>query len=150
MIYFDTAYVVKCYLPEPGFGQVRSLLNHHQSAACCIFGRLEFTAAIQRAVRERRLHANAVTTIQSILAADDDSGLWNWLPLTTALLESAAIAIRMAPVTVAIRAADALHLVSARESGCGQIYTNDRHVIAAAPHFGMQAINIIKAINIIN
>lgn len=36
-----------------------------------------------------------------------------------------------------IRTLDALHLVSAADSGFGEILTNDRHMLAAAPHFGL-------------
>src|SRR5439155_21777312 len=85
MIYFDTAYIVKCYLPEAGFDHVRELLNRAETASSCVFGRIEFATAIRRAVREARLPATAIDTVYSILSADDRDGVWNWLPITPAL-----------------------------------------------------------------
>jgi predicted nucleic acid-binding protein len=142
MIYFDTAYILKCYLPEHGFEAVRQLLAHEQSAACCSYGRLELTTAVMRAVRERRLPAAALPTIVSLLAADDVQGVWNWLPVSARLIESAIASARSAPADVFLRAGDALHLACAREHGL-DVYTSDRHMLAAAPHFGVRTHNVI-------
>jgi len=142
MIYFDTAYILKCYLPEDGFVEVRQLLSAERSVACCAFGRLELTTSIRRAIREGRLPASASSTIISQLAIDDENGVWTWLPVTSHLLESAARAARSIPANVYLRAGDALHLTCAREHGF-EICTNDRHVLLAAPHFGVQAKNVI-------
>ena len=46
------------------------------------------------------------------------------------------------PSTVFLRAADALHLTCAAEEGCTAIHTSDRHMIAAAPGFGQQAVTL--------
>lgn len=37
-----------------------------------------------------------------------------------------------------MRAADALHLASASAHGFREIYSNDRHVLASAPLFGLR------------
>ena len=143
MIYFDAAYIVKCYLPESGYAPVRALLHRSHSAACCAFGRVEFAAAIQRAIREGRLPEAAKATIASQLARDDEGGVWSWLPVTQRLLDAATRALQSVPIAVPIRAADALHLVCARENGYREVYTNDRQLLAAAPHFGVLAVNVI-------
>jgi len=142
MIYFDTAYILKCDLPELGFVEVRQLLSAEQSVACCAFGRLELTTSIRRAIREGRLPATALPTIVSQLAVDDENGVWTWLPVTSHLLEAATRAARSIPATTYLRAGDALHLMCAREHGL-TIHTNDRHVLSAAPHFGVPAKNVI-------
>jgi predicted nucleic acid-binding protein len=49
------------------------------------------------------------------------------------------------PSTVFLRAADALHLVCAREAGFSETHTNDRHMLAAASEFGLTGINVIPA-----
>ena len=46
------------------------------------------------------------------------------------------------PSTVFLRAADALHLTCAAEEGCTAIHTSDRHMTAAAPAFGLQAVTL--------
>jgi predicted nucleic acid-binding protein len=145
MIYFDTAYIVKCYLPEPGSSAVRELLHKHQGAACCSFGRLEFSAAIKRAVRETRLDSRAVDTVFAILREDDRNAVWNWLPMSHALIDAASVAVRDLPANVVIRSADALHLTCAREHGFAEVYSNDRHMLAAASHFGLTPVNVIDS-----
>jgi predicted nucleic acid-binding protein len=43
-----------------------------------------------------------------------------------------------APPDLFIRTADAVHLTTAHEIGEHQVWTNDRHMLAAAPWFGME------------
>ena len=42
------------------------------------------------------------------------------------------------PKSTPLRAGDAIHLASALEAGFDEIWTNDRHLIAAAGHFGLK------------
>jgi predicted nucleic acid-binding protein len=46
------------------------------------------------------------------------------------------------PPTTFLRAADALHLTCAAEAGYTAIHTSDRHMIAAAPAFGLMAVTL--------
>lgn len=48
-----------------------------------------------------------------------------------------------APINTDIRAADALHLACAAEHGFTEVYSNDRHFLAAAPLFGLRGVNVI-------
>lgn len=144
MIYFDTSYMLKCYLPERGYANVRSVFDQHGCAACCSFGKLEFVSGLRRAVREGRLPQPAIATALTILGLDEQAGRWVWLSFTQRLLETAERIIQGLPPEVAIRAADALHLVCARENGCQQLFTNDRHMLTAAPHFGISVVNVIQ------
>ncbi len=52
-------------------------------------------------------------------------------------------AYRAAPATTFLRAADALRLACAADHGHHEVYSHDRHFLAAAPHFGLRGIDIL-------
>ena len=47
MIYFDAAYIAKCYLNEPGADRVRQVAYAADGLASCELGRLEFACVIK-------------------------------------------------------------------------------------------------------
>ena len=57
------------------------------------------------------------------------------MPVTESLLRKAAILIRSPPPDVPFRASDAIHTATALETGETEIWTNDRHLLAAVAHF---------------
>lgn len=63
--------------------------------------------------------------------------------MTADLVRQACVVVEGLSGSVFIRSADALHLACAKEQGFAEIYSNDRHLLAAAPHFGLTGKNVI-------
>jgi len=61
----------------------------------------------------------------------------NLMPVTESLLRKTAMLIRSPPPDVPLRAGDAIHTATALETGETEIWTNDRHLLAAVAHFGL-------------
>ena len=139
MSYFDSAYIAKFYLDEPESEAVRRLAESLGQVRCALIGRVEVAAVFHRKLRENAFDA---TSFREILGQFDDDcgqGLWTWLPFTAALAEKTSMVFARLPRSVFLRAADALHLLCAQEHGLQEIYTNDRHMTAAARHFRLKA-----------
>lgn len=77
------------------------------------------------------------------MKADAATGNLKFLPLTESILDSVEQAFASAPATTYLRAADALHLATAAEHGFTEIHSNDKHLLAAAPLFGLVGVNVI-------
>lgn len=60
------------------------------------------------------------------------------LPVTDRILRQVEFLTRTLPKATPLRAGDAIHIVSAAEAGLHEIWTDDRHLLAAATHFGLK------------
>jgi predicted nucleic acid-binding protein len=143
MIYLDTSYIVKCYLREPGTDVVLDWLQGKSGLTCCLHGRLELIAAFKRHVREGRLIETHFLASLRLLEKDERSGIWQWIPVSAELIQKACKQVAALHANIFIRAADALHLACAAENGFTSIYSHDRHLLAAAGHFGLEGKDIL-------
>ena len=139
MSYFDSAYIAKFYLDEPDSRAVRHLAESLGQVRCASIGQVEVAAVFHRKFREGVIEAEVLREVLAQFDDDCRDGLWTWLPLTPPLAATSAAAFARLPRSVFLRAADAVHLVCAFEHGLTEIYTNDRHVSAAARHFRLKA-----------
>ncbi len=144
MLYLDSAYIVKCYLQEPGSAEVLGLVEGKTELTCCAHGRVEVRAAIKRHQREGQLSALASRRVLARLGRDEVERIWTFVPVTAELVQAACERLERLPASVVIRSADALHLTCARELGAREIYSSDRHLLSAAVHFGLQGRNVIS------
>lgn len=144
MIYLDSSYLVKLYLREHGSEAVETWLSgQSKQVVCCLHGRLEMIAAFKRQQRESRLDENAVRSVVKRLEKEEKSGVIRWLPINPLLMESACAQMQKLAPSVFLRAADTLHLACAADAGLKEIYSHDRHLLNAAPHFSLKGIDII-------
>ena len=136
-LYFDTAYVAKCYLNEADAKAVRKLASGASglySSAWCI---AELACVFQRHARESHLTRKEASRLRALFLEDIHSGVWSLLPLTEHFLFRVESLVSLLPASLYLRAGDAIHLAAAQEAGFTEIWSNDRRLLEAAPHFGL-------------
>ena len=136
--YFDTAYLAKCYLNEPDADAVRKVARSSQALYISAFSIAELACVFHRRLREGALREHAATKLRDAFLEDVLDEVWLLLPVTEHLLREVEVLTRTLPSEVFLRAGDAIHIVSAVEAGFHEIWTNDRHLLAAAAHFGLK------------
>ncbi len=143
MIYCDTSYLVRLYLEDDGFKQVRTLCASDQ-VACSMHGRAETCAALHRGFRENRLNESRFHMLMDQFLQECEDGAFVWFPAEDRFIQSLEKDYRALPRSAFLRASDALHLACAREHGFKTIYSNDKNFLAAAKHFGLRGKNVIR------
>ena len=142
MLYFDTSYLVRLYLDDTGCEPVRELAAQNEIASCW-HAQAEILCALHRGLREGRLDAEQYRAQLDQFRSDRADGAFRWLPLADPILARLDRIVATAPAATFLRAADALHLACAAENGFTEIYSHDRHFLAAAPLFGLRGVNLI-------
>jgi predicted nucleic acid-binding protein len=142
MSYFDACYIAKFYLAEPDSSRVIVFAQSQISISCVLLGKAEVTAVFHRKLRENIVDLRGYHLLCDQFEADCASGLWQWHPLDDTLVRLATQRFRSLPSTTFLRASDALHLTCAAEQGFTVVHTSDRHMMAAAPAFGLQATSL--------
>jgi len=142
VIYFDTSYVARLYLEDPGWQAVHDLAASDH-IACCIHGRAEMIAAFHRKFREGVYAQRDLRVLMDQFEKDCISGAFRWLPLSALVIARLSAVYESLPRSVPLRAADAVHLACAAQNGFKVIYSNDQHLLAAGPHFGLRGRDVI-------
>ena len=106
-------------------------------------GRAEFYSIGHRKLREGKATAIILKTIFAQFDSEVAAGKIVLLPLTDTIIDRIETVFATAPSTTYLRAADALHLATAAEHGFTEIHSNDKHLLAAAPLFGLVGKNVI-------
>jgi predicted nucleic acid-binding protein len=143
MLYFDTTYLYRVYSTEPGHEAVKQLLEKTDRIATAWHGRSEFASIVLRKRREGSDCPDLLASLESQFQNDMQCGLVDVIPLTESIMLRLETIFRTAPSSTHLRAADALHLACAADHGFKEVYSNDRHFLAAAPLFGLNGVNVI-------
>jgi uncharacterized protein len=136
-VYFDTSYIAKFYFNEPESTRVRELVRKADAIRSSLWALAEFHAVIHRRMREAGLSRNEALNLALRFADHVEDGLWVLVPVHEGLLRRTGILMLSAPPDLFIRTADAVHLATAQEIGERDVWTNDRHMLAAAAYFGI-------------
>lgn len=136
-MYFDTSYIAKFYFNEPESRQVRELVRNADAIYSSLWAFAEFHAVLHRRLREGAFSPSDARDLVARFTEHLEEGLWNLIPVTEALLRRTSGLMVSAPRDLFIRATDAVHLSTAQEIGERSVWTNDRHMLAAASYFGL-------------
>ena len=136
-MYFDTCYIAKFYFNEPESTRVRELVRKADVIHSSMWALAEFHAVLHRRTREGASSPVDARKLGLRFSEHIADGLWKLIPVNEALLRRTSVLMVSAPRDVFIRTADAVHLTTAQEIGEGSVWTNDRHMLAAAAYFGL-------------
>ena len=103
MTYFDTAYIVKCYVKEDCWQQARELSRKQERVACPVYGMLELHGELHRKMREHARTERQLEVVLRQFRVDGEARLWTWLPLTAAVMTEVAATFTSLPGDVFLR-----------------------------------------------
>jgi len=141
VIYFDATFLVRLYVNEPGYQEVRSLVTHVEDIRSSILGKIETEAAFHRKLSEDAFDREALVKLNRQFATNQKEELLIWLPLSETVIERVHEAFLNLPSSTFLRTGNAIHLATASEAGLKEIHSNDKHLLAAAPLFKLKGIN---------
>lgn len=141
-MYLDSAYIAKYYVNERDSIAVRNVIRRASSICSSAWALVEVCSVFHRHVREKSLTAAQGREILDLFRSHVEADLWNLLALTDALLRKTATLIRSLSDEIVLRAGDAIHLATALDAGEAEIWTNDRHLLAAAGHVGLVGMTV--------
>jgi predicted nucleic acid-binding protein len=136
-VYFDTSYIAKFYFNEPESPRVRDLVRKADAIHSSLWALAEFHAVLHRRLREGASSLRDARELALRFSEHIEAGLWNLIPVNEALLRRTSALMVSGPSNLFIRTADAVHLTTAHEIGERAVWTNDRHMLAAASYFGV-------------
>lgn len=136
-MYLDAACIVKVYLNEAGSDAVRVLVRRADSRLSSMLSIAEVNCVFHRRMREGSLTREQCLERVALFEEHVRTGVWKLTAISPALLKRTGRLIIAAPKNLFLRAGDAIHLLTAQELGESEIWTGDRHMLAAAPYFGL-------------
>lgn len=137
-MYFDTCYIAKFYFNEPESPRIRELVRKADAVHSSLWALAEFHAVLHRRMREGASSPGDARELALRFSEHIADGLWHLIPVNEALLRRTSALIVSGPRDLFIRTADAVHLTTAQEIGERAVWTNDRHMLAAASYFGLR------------
>lgn len=92
---------------------------------------------LHRHVREGWINREQATSVRRAFLESVHEGTWTLIPISEGILRAVQAIIPELPDGIFLRAGDAIHQVTASQAGFPQVWTNDRHLLSAAPSLGL-------------
>jgi predicted nucleic acid-binding protein len=142
MIYFDSTFLLKLLVAEADSPKVVQYVQRQNDViASSAIARTEVVAALHRKHREGAIPHSAMLKAHSQFLREIEVGRVVSISFTRSVIDRVEEAFQKLPTTIFLRAGDAIHLATAVEAGFKEIYSNDRRLLAAAPHFKLKGVN---------
>ncbi len=103
----------------------------------------ELACVFHRKVREGAISPQEAIAQRNLFLEDIENGVWALTSVSDTLLMEVERFARSLPSNCFLRAGDAIHLVTAMELGLRELWTNDRHLKAAAAHAGISGRSVL-------
>ena len=136
-MYLDAAYIAKFYLNEFDSHRVRAVVGDATTLVSSKWSVPEAACAFHRHLREGHFTSMHFQAILEGFLDHVETGFWTLLPVSDSVIRRMTTLMSALPASIFLRAGDAIQLATALDAGEAEIWTNDRHMLAAAPHFGL-------------
>ena len=143
-VYFDSALIAKFYVNEPGRDAIRELAKKAGIVVTSGIAVAEVSTAFHRKFREGAVDQDVFSALNGQFQHDLTKGLWRLIGPSEALLDQVRIFFSRLDKPVFLRPLDALHLITAKAEHFDRIYSNDRHLLNACAHLGLEGINPVS------
>jgi len=142
-LYFDSNYLFRLYFNECGADDVRALAVCAEIIASAWHARAEMATVFLRKPQEKAYPDADLAESRAQFADELNVGAVSLPPLNEAVMQRLEFVIQNALRGAFLHTADALHLACASDASFAEVYSNDRHFMAAASLFGLRGINVI-------
>lgn len=129
-------------LDERESEEVRRLAATADRLACAWHGQAEMITSFHRKLRERAIDGDQFAALVDQFLSESLAGVLVWLPIGRPVIDLLTATVTTAAGDRYLRAADALHLACASIHGFEVVHANDKHLLAAAPLFGIRGDNV--------
>ena len=136
-MYLDSAYIVKLYLNEWDSHAVRERVRGADSLISSAWSIGEVTCAFHRHLRQGELSLSQFQQLLRVFHDHIERGILTLVPVSEQLLRRVSLRMGAIPAQVYLRTGDVVQLASAQEAGEIEVWTSDRHMLAAASYFGL-------------
>lgn len=137
--YFDTSALAKRYVREAGTEAVLEKCSKATEIVVSVICLPELLSALNRLRRENSITSEQYTSLKQGAIADFRQAMF--VEISPAILQESILCLESAP----LRAMDAIHIATARRTGCDAFVSADTRQCTAARELGLPVFQVEKA-----